>query len=87
MLSSEVGVFLIPFAQMINAKYTLTQPADVKLQLVNITGQIVSEVQLPGASAGNHEFSFDGSDLASGVYFLNIITDNNRVTKKVIKAN
>lgn len=86
-LSNDVTVYPNPFNGALNVSYELSKTSDVQLEVVNVTGQIVERIELPATPAGAHTFSFDGSELANGVYFLNVVTENNRVTQKVIKTN
>jgi hypothetical protein len=43
--------------------------------VTNIAGQQVASIFDGMAAAGEHDFSFDGSRLANGVYYLNLETD------------
>jgi hypothetical protein len=46
-----------------------------RLFVTNIAGQQVASIFDGMAAAGEHDFSFDGSRLANGVYYLNLETD------------
>ena len=54
--------------------------SDSKLTIVDINGRIVKNV-----SSSSSLTSINVSDLNSGIYFVNIETDQGKVTKKVIK--
>ncbi len=52
--------------------YTLAKPGNVKLAVYNSNGQKVATLVDNYMSAGKHSAVFDGSDLASGVYFYRL---------------
>ncbi len=56
-------------------QFTLTQTSDVNVKLVNALGQEMKAFNENNMEAGNHEVSFDVSDLATGVYFA-IVSGN-----------
>ncbi|HEX5315731.1 MAG TPA: FlgD immunoglobulin-like domain containing protein, partial [Candidatus Kapabacteria bacterium] len=64
-----------PFAASTNLRFTLATPAHARLFVTNIAGQHVASIFDGMAAAGEHDFSFDGSRLANGVYYLNLETD------------
>lgn len=62
----------------ITAEYTLPQNAElVKVQIVDGSGNIVKEIEIPGQLAGNYTISWDGKDnygnQLSGVYQAKVI--------------
>ena len=50
-----------------------------KIELVNITGQVISAVQV-----ASKQIKMDLSAMSSGVYFLKIYTENNSTTKQLV---
>ena len=50
-----------------------------KIELVNITGQVISAVQV-----ASKQIKMDLSAMSSGVYFLKIFTENNSTTKQLV---
>lgn len=61
-----------PFNPITKIKFANPVDASVKLSIYNITGEKVKEIVNKFYNSGNHEISFDGSDLNSGVYFYKI---------------
>ncbi len=57
---------------------------DVLFKVFDISGRTVSEYRFQGLQSGLYEISFDGSSLASGVYFYTISDFQNSQTKKMI---
>jgi len=72
-LPSEIKISMIspnPFNPTTNVEFALVEQADVKAKLYNIMGQEVAVVLDQKMNAGFHKVTVDGTDLASGVYFL-----------------
>ena len=58
---------------------TISSPEQIdRLMLVNIVGQTVLDIK-PGS--GNTELNLDGFN--PGIYFVNLIIDGQRITKKL----
>lgn len=72
-----------PFNPSTVIEYSLASNSQVKLEVYSITGQrikvLVDEVQ----PAGVYHVKFNGSSLASGIYFYRITAGNFVVTKKM----
>jgi hypothetical protein len=61
-----------PFNPGTTLRFALPTDSHVELAVYNTLGQKVSTVVSGNLSAGWHELAFDGSSLASGVYFLSM---------------
>jgi len=48
----------------------------VKLNVYNILGERVAQLINTELTAGNHEVVFNGSNLASGVYFYSLVVQD-----------
>ena len=57
---------------------------NVKVLVLDASGRIVKTVLEGAQTAGDHSVSFE-ADFASGVYYVNIVTEGTTVTKKFIK--
>ncbi|MFI5201185.1 MAG: FlgD immunoglobulin-like domain containing protein, partial [Candidatus Kapaibacterium sp.] len=64
-----------PFKTVTKVGFTLESSAHARLYVTNIAGQQVASIFDGGAPAGEHDFTFDGSRLANGIYYLNLETD------------
>lgn len=79
-LSSKFSVFPNPSNDVIN----LTNNSNIQINSINITdmnGRIVKSIQLEGADTAQ----VNVADLASGMYLMNIASDQGTAVKKVIK--
>jgi hypothetical protein len=73
-----------PFNGTTTIDVKLTQSSNVVIEVMNVTGQKVMEMNNGTLSAGNHSFNIDASQLSSGVYFYTVYAGNYSVTKKMI---
>jgi hypothetical protein len=64
-----------PFSSTTNLSFTQETAAHAELYVTNITGQRVASIYNGIAEAGEHDFTFDGSKLANGMYYLNLESD------------
>ncbi len=73
-----------PFNPATDISFALPAASHVMLEVFNITGQRVAVLADGVFGAGEHTFTWDGSNVASGVYLYRIKTDNEMVTKKMV---
>ena len=73
-----------PFNPSTTITFALPTASNVNLRVYNLLGQEVITLLDGAKEAGFHSIDFDASELASGVYFYRIETDNNVETKKMM---
>ncbi len=83
-LHLSLDIYPNPFNPMTTIYYTLPQPMNVSLDLYNIQGRRVKSIQknlwhLPG----EHRVSLDGSELASGIYLVNMVAGGELYQRKI----
>jgi Secretion system C-terminal sorting domain len=61
-----------PFNPSTTIKFGLPQQSEVTITIFNVLGQKVFEETAKSLAAGIHSFSFDASQLSSGIYIYNI---------------
>lgn len=72
-----------PFNPTSTIEFTLPAAVDVRLDVYNISGQLVSTLVDSRMNAGQHSVVFDASNLASGVYLYRIRAGNFMETKQM----
>ena len=73
---SEATIYPNPGKDYIQVDYNLTETADVKVQMVNVQGQIVKQLDNSLQDAGNYMQVLDNlGDMQQGLYFIIIRTD------------
>ena len=73
-----------PFNPTTTIRYALPQRSHVTLTVFNTLGQQVATLVNGDQDAGSHDVRFDGSGLASGVYFCRIVAGTYVATKKLL---
>lgn len=69
------NAFPNPFQGSLNISFTLPSNSDVTISLVDAKGQVVATEEMNGRK-GNNNFEFNTSELANGMYFINISANN-----------
>ncbi len=80
-----INVFPNPFVKNIYLEYYSTDTQFVYFKIFDIIGNIVYKSNTQVFADIYNKFYIDLSNLKSGIYFLNINTNNNIYTKKIIK--
>jgi hypothetical protein len=65
-------------------EFTMLNTADANISIVNALGQQVQQVT-NGSFTGTNVIEVNTSDLASGVYFVNIVTEKGAATKRFVR--
>jgi len=73
-----------PFNPSTNIKYSLHNAAETHISVYNTMGQLVATLVDGYRYAGNHQITFNGSDLSSGIYFIKMSTGEFAQTRKLI---
>lgn len=72
-----------PFSQTTKIRFTLEEESDVQLKVYDTTGRLIKTLIDEELMPGLYEPTFDGSNLASGVYLYQLVTDQNQFVKKM----
>ena len=73
-----------PFNPVTQIKYELDRSGDVVLELFDVRGSKVKTLVSEYHEAGSHQFTFDGSQMSSGVYFYSMTTNGISKTRKLV---
>lgn len=73
-----------PFNPETKIKYEIAEPGFVALKVYNSFGNEVASLVNGKQASGNYEVNFNGSELASGIYFYKITSGNFSQTKSMI---
>jgi len=73
-----------PFNPTTTIKYSVAQKSFVNITVYNALGQPVKELVNMEQTSGEHQVLFDGSKLASGVYYYRLKSGNYSEIKKMI---
>jgi len=73
-----------PFNPLTKIRFQIADAGNVKLNVYDLTGKIISSLLNEFKAAGKYEITFDGSMLASGVYFYRLQTRGYSSVKRMI---
>jgi PKD repeat protein len=83
--SMELVIYPNPTASTANVDFNLEPNKSVKINLVDIMGRVLEETTKTANNDGRISHTINqGGNLASGIYFVNIDVNNQRISKKVI---
>jgi plastocyanin len=67
-----------------NIEYTLKTSADIKISLFDITGKLVKDMPVSFQNTGEHLNTLYFDDLQNGIYIIQLLAGNQRVSKRII---
>ncbi len=73
-----------PFNASTLIKYSLSQPAHVRIEIFDVLGQRVSALADGEQSAGVHEVTWNAPDQASGIFFYRVSVDDQSKTGRMV---
>jgi len=73
-----------PFNPRTSIVVDLLEDSDVEITVYNLEGKEISKLFKGFLTKGNHKFSFDASELSSGIYLYKVSTPDYSDTKKMI---
>ncbi len=73
-----------PFNAATQIRYSLAQPAHVRVQIFNALGQLLTVLIDADQPEGEHRFTWQAGNLPSGVYLYRMQTENFIETKKML---
>ena len=73
-----------PFNPSTTIEFTLPKSENVELKVYNILGKEVATLVSNKLNQGNHTYTFDGMNLASGIYYYQLVAGDYREIKKMI---
>ena len=80
-----LSVYPNPYYASVTLHYALAQTQNVRIALYDATGKLVKTLHNDRQIAGNYDLRFAASDLASGMYFLHLNTENGGIVRQLIK--
>jgi photosystem II stability/assembly factor-like uncharacterized protein len=73
-----------PFNPTTTISFSLSKSELVKITLYDFLGRFITTIVDGEYGLGDHSIGFDGSSLASGVYFIRLYTQTNLATRKML---
>jgi serine protease len=83
-----MNVYPVPFTNALFTEFSLQEQNNVKIEVFNTAGQIMTSQKMDNLNASRHKVRiYDIESWANGLYWVKISTANGSTTKKVIKMN
>ena len=73
-----------PFNPSTTIEFNLPKSEYVELKVYNLLGKEVTTLVSKKLNQGNHTYTFDGKNLASGIYYYQLLSGDYREVKKMI---
>jgi len=73
-----------PFSGKTSVNAYLQRPGNLTMEITNVMGQKVMNIEKGASPEGSCQFVIDGSQLSSGVYFYTVRLNNESITHKMI---
>ncbi|MCB0850931.1 MAG: T9SS type A sorting domain-containing protein, partial [Bacteroidetes bacterium] len=81
-----VSVYPNPFDSNVLVELQLDQTDDIRLEVVNLQGKLIYSLEKINIPAGIHQITWNApSNLAQGLYMLNLRTKNGFYNQKLLK--
>jgi hypothetical protein len=81
---SEVETYPNPATDAMQISFVTSQPAAVRIRLMNQTGQVVQDLSPLHLEAGLHQTALNLKGVQAGIYFLQININERNITRKII---
>ncbi|CAN5377254.1 hypothetical protein BH10BAC1_BH10BAC1_08740 [soil metagenome] len=82
--ASLLNLYPNPTTNNVTLEFNLEKASPMKINVMNMNGQIIFSENI-NASAGLYKKEISLSENANGIYYLQVITNENVVTKKIVK--
>ena len=80
--NASVKVYPNPVSSALNVAFDLQNAMDVNVTVTDLSGKVVYSNKTMKGSAGTNVMTIDTKAMNNGMYVLNVISDNNVVSKK-----
>ena len=85
-LDSNIDVYPNPFNNIVNIELNFSTPQEVRMEVNDAVGSLIATRNY-GTISGNQIFTFDGTALNSGIYYLKMYSGDKFTTKRVIVSH
>jgi hypothetical protein len=82
---TDAAVYPNPFNDNLNLSINLTKSEHVMVVLSDILGRTITINDEGNLASGEHNFVYNASALASGIYLMTIKTEDGQLTRKIVK--
>ena len=80
----QLAVMPNPFTAFFGIRFNLPKSADVMVNMYDSKGGLVKKIQNRSLSKGEQAITIDGTELKNGIYFCEVIINQQRIVRKMI---
>ena len=80
----EINTYPNPFNLSFKLNFNLSRTSDVKVELYDLSGKKVREIEDKSLNTGNHQYLISAPELSSGIYFIRFDIGRNVYSKKIL---
>lgn len=73
-----------PFNHTTTIVFSLPRAMEVRVSVHGVSGQKIADLSHGHREAGSHSVEFDGTGMATGIYFYRVATERFRATRKMV---
>jgi len=73
-----------PFNSSTNIEFSIPEKGFVSLKIYNILGQEIETLVEEEKEAGNYKIQWQPKNLPTGIYYLNLVANNKKTTRKMV---
>ncbi|HTL82560.1 MAG TPA: T9SS type A sorting domain-containing protein [Bacteroidia bacterium] len=84
---TNVGLFPNPANENATLFYQVKNAGDVNMQITDMQGRIVANEQLGMQDTGTHNYSVNTSELSNGIYFVTLLSGEQKIVQKLNVAH
>ena len=81
---NDLSIYPNPFQNNATIDFNLDKSQEIAVNFFDVTGKVVQSVPSTVYNVGNHKINLDGTNLQSGVYYVNIVAEDGIMTRKVV---
>lgn len=83
-----MDIFPNPFNDKTELHYSISEQSNVSITLMDMTGRKLGSICNATQPVGNYTYEIDAAthNLKSGVYFVNVLINDNSITRRIIKV-
>jgi hypothetical protein len=80
---NAISIYPNPVNDIATLSFTTTEKSKTAITIFNILGEVVYSNEIGSLSSGQHIMPISTSGISEGMYFVNLITNNKIITKKI----
>lgn len=81
---NNIEIFPNPFVSEATVRLNINEPTNMAVKVVDVTGKVVFNIANKNYAVGTHNITLDGSDLPGGLYYVNLQSDEQLITRKLV---